>query len=281
MKAIHDDYITRSTKIIFNYALPVLVFQKMLHIEGFSGEAVVGVALFLGMTILVMILTLLLMAGCESAIRGSVVQGAFRGNLAILGLAVVQNLFGALEIGYMILLIAVTMPIYNLLAIMVLGHTAQRSWLGTLKSTGINLIRNPLIWGIGGGSLCNLLNITFPKPVIDSLANFSSIALPLALIGIGGSLQLKSLIDGAKYWSVSTFMKLIFLPGGILLAGHALSLDSALLRVIVIAGAEPAAVSSYVMAEGFGADVRLAGEIVTITTLISAASITLWAMILL
>lgn len=281
MKAINADYITQSTKIVFNYALPVLVFQKMLHIEGFSDEIVVGVALFLGMTVLVMILTWFLMARCVPAIRGSVVQGAFRGNLAILGLAVVQNLFGVLEIGYMVVLIAVTMPTYNLLAIIVLGHDAQRSWLGTLKSTGINLIRNPLVWGIGGGSLCNLLNITFPKPVIDSLANFSSLTLPLALIGIGGSLQLKSLIHGAKYWSVSAFMKLILLPGGILLAGHALSLDTALLRVVVLAGAGPTAFSSYVMAEGFGADVRLAGEIVTITTLISAASITLWAMILL
>lgn len=281
VKAVNDDFITKATRIVFNYALPVLVFQKMLNFTGFSRDIAAGLLVYFFVIILVTAASWLIMKNSPSDVRSSVVQGSFRGNIAIIGLAVIESLFGGLETGYFVVLVAAAMPVHNFMAIIVLDQDAKSKGFRGIAYIGKNLVRNPIIWGTAAGAVCNLLGIVFPEPVNDSLTNLSSLTLPLALIGIGGSLRLRSLVHGMKYWSFSSFMKLVTIPVCIFLISRALSLDEAVLRVLVIAGAGPAAIGCYVMAEGFGADARLAGEIITVTTLASTITITLWAMVLL
>lgn len=277
---IDEDYISKTTNIIFNFAMPVMVFQKMLVIEAVPPGLIKAIVIFLAATVLLIISSWLITFRVKTSVRGSVVQGAFRCNLAIIGLAVVQNTMGETAAAYTMVLIAVTMPFYNLASIIILGYRSGQKGFKVITKVIGQLFRNPLIWGIFLGLTFNLLKISVIEVASTSLSYFSRITLPLALIGIGGSLQMKSLIHGRLYWSLSCFAKLLILPAITYALCSLFEIDPFIRGILVISAASPTAVSTFAMADVFGADSRLAGEIVSVSTIMSVLSLSMWILIL-
>ena len=104
--------------------------------------------------------------------------------------------------------------------------------------------------------------------------------MPLALIGIGGSLQIKSLIHGRLFWSLSCVNIIIILPVITWFLCGLFDIDPVIRTVQVISAASPTAVSTVAMADGFGADSRPAGEIISVSTVASVLSLSMWILIL-
>ncbi|MFH2113505.1 MAG: AEC family transporter, partial [Spirochaetota bacterium] len=121
-----------------------------------------------------------------------------------------------------------------------------------------------------------LLEINLPSVVVNSMGYISRLTLPLALISIGGSLNMKSLMSRKLLWTGASAIKLLVLPVLVWLAARAFSITGDTLVILVVFAACPTAVTSFVMAEALGADGELAGEIVSATTLFSMFTMTFW-----
>ncbi|OHD78696.1 MAG: hypothetical protein A3J97_05825 [Spirochaetes bacterium RIFOXYC1_FULL_54_7] len=273
---IGESFISTSSVLVYRLVLPVMLFQEISEVDGIPAELYLGMAVLAGITILVFIVTWALFYRMPGPTKGSMVQGGFRGNVTILGLAVIESSYGSSAIQIAVVFLITTMPLFNLLAIIVLSHSSGHQEGNVAAKVLGEVIRNPLIWAILLGLPFGLLDITLPGVVVSSMDYISRLTLPLALIGIGGSLKLKSLMSRKLLWSGASVIKLLVLPALVWLAALAFSITGDTLVAMVIFAACPTAVTSFVMAEALGADSELAGEIVSATTLFSMFTMTFW-----
>lgn len=107
----------------------------------------------------------------DKAERGEFIQAAYRSSAAILGIAFVKNIYG--EATMAALMIVGTVPLYNIIAVIVLSLTAsttdgisKTNRKALLIKTLKNVVTNPIILGIVVGMLWSFLKI--PQPVILS-----------------------------------------------------------------------------------------------------------------
>ncbi len=277
---LNDDFIKKSNKIIFTFALPATLFQKMRSIESVPSELFGGIGVFLAATIITVFVTWIILRKYEHPMRASALQGSFRSNVAIVGLAVVQNLLSDSGVAVAIVVIAFTMPVYNILCIIVLGDHSEQKPHQVLLNVIIKLIKNPLFLSLAAGLLFSLIKIPVHSVIDSSLNYLSRMTLPLALLCVGGSLQLSSLIHGRVLWGVSSLMKLVLLPLLVFAACRLLNYSNEMTAVLVLLAGNPTAVSTFAMADGFGADTRLAGEIISVTTIFSIITMSLWIAVL-
>jgi predicted permease len=100
-------------------------------------------------------------------------------------------------------------------------------------------------------------------------------ALPLALLIIGGSLKTAS-TRRIQLVGVSTIMKLLVLPLTGFLIFRYLGVGTAQTETAVILLASPSATVTYVMASEMGGKPELAATAVTVSTVVSIITYTLW-----
>jgi malonate transporter and related proteins len=276
-KAVIDEsFISTSSVLVYRLVLPVMLFQRMSVVESIPPGLYRGVVVFVGATMLVYLGTWAAFRKLEGPRLGSMVQGGFRGNVTILGLAVIESSYGSAAMQIAAVFLVFLMPFFNLIAVVILSHTSGRQQGNIAGKVLGEVVRNPLMWGILLGLPFGLLDITLPGMVVNSMGYVSRLTLPLALIGIGGSLNMKNLMGRKLLWSGASAIKLLVLPALVWLLARAFSITGDTLVTLVIFASCPTAVTSFVMAEALGADSELAGEIVSATTLFSMFTMTFW-----
>ncbi len=268
-----DGFLQVGNKFGFKVTLPVLLFQNIRTSQ--MGDVFNGG--LIAFTVIAILLTAV--AACAGTMlvvkdnrrRGAVVQGIFRSNFVLFGVPLALNMFGESALGVTSMLVAVVIPLFNVLAVILLtvfapqGDKKQIRLLPILKG----IITNPLIIGVAAGLLFSGLRIPLPQFLNSAVEDVAAIATPLALIVLGGQFELKSLRSNAKALSAVTACRLLVVPGVILAAAALLGYRGPELGALLVIFASPTAVSSYIMAENMGSDGELAGQIVVSTTLFS------------
>lgn len=191
------------------------------------------------------------------------VQGAYRGNLVIVGLAIISNLYGNDGIGKASLILAFMLPLYNVLAVIIL--TVPMEKVRSEKIKGI--IFNPIILAVLFALPFSYFNISIPR-VLNTTGNFlAEVALPLALIGIGGSLNFGNIKRASALAFTSSAIKLIAIPVVLTFGAYQLGYTGLDLGIMFILFACPTAIVSFIMADAMGCNSKLAGDIVIISTI--------------
>lgn len=276
-----DNFISVSNKFNFNVTLPILLFQDM---SNSNIREKMDIKFVLYCAIVTSLCFFLIWIGAKIFIKdkdiiGSFVQGSFRGSAAVLGTALIQNMYG--NSGMAPLMMISVVPLYNIYSVIVLTLNAKhRTKDDGIKKAFINVCKNPIIIGILSGFLFSYLEIPIPDIVNKTLKNFSSIATPLALIAIGAGFEGTKALKKFKPTIASSFIKLIlqtiiFLPIAIIMGFR----DEKLIAILIMLSS-PSTVSCYIMAKNMDNDDVLASSIVVVTTLASAFTITAFIYIL-
>ena len=212
---------------------------------------------------------------------GAFAQGAFRGNTALLGAALLQSICGSQAYAPLIILAAV--PVYNVLSVVVLsleaggGGTLDRTRvLGALKQVA----RNPILLGILAGMPFALTGRSIPLPADKVLSMLGGLASPLSLLVIGAGFRWQAALEKRRTTLLAALVKLVLLPAAALPPAAALGFRGEALVALLVMSGTPSAVSSYIMAENMGNDGVLANGIVAVTTLLSAVTLTGWIFLL-
>lgn len=206
--------------------------------------------------------------------QGVMVMNVYRSNFVLFGIPIVQMIFGDGNLGITSMLIAVVVPIYNILSVIVLElYRGGGIKLGKILK---GIITNPLIIGsfLGIGFL--LLGWKLPTPLLSTVADLGKVATPLALIILGAMFEPQNVKNNAKLLVVTITTRLVIVPLVFLSLAVWLGYQGVELISLMIVFAAPNAVSSYSMAEAMGADGELASQGLLLTTCFSILTIFLW-----
>ncbi|MCU0806806.1 MAG: AEC family transporter, partial [Candidatus Contendobacter sp.] len=204
--------------------------------------AVVIVALLLGMTALVCVLRPWLKV--DGPAFTSVYQGVIRFNTYV-GLAVVLAVFQADGGTVAALVMAIMIPLINVLCVLVL--TVHAGGSATMAGVARGLLTNPLILGCLTGIGLNLSGIGLPWGSAAVLEILARAALPLGLLAVGAGLRLEGLARPGLLAAASA-LKLVALPA--LAAGLCWVMQPGRLEtaVLVTFAALPGAPTAYILA---------------------------------
>ncbi|GMQ59033.1 AEC family transporter [Vallitalea sediminicola] len=278
-KLINDEFVKKSTKIVFKVSLPCMIFQSVSGVntkELFSTE-IINLILFLFITNIVLFLLSILLAKrivVDLRARGPFVQGIVRTNFVIIGYSLIMNLFGDIALAKAALLTAFLVPMYNIMAVIALTiFLPKEKSQNNVKITLVNLAKNPLIISIFVGLIFASLHIELPVFIHNTIEYTGTLTLPLSLICIGAFFSWDKVKDNFNYALIATFLKTIVNPLIILTIAYYLGFRGDNLGIILISVASPTAISSFAMSDAMDNDSQLAAAIIILTTAFSIISI--------
>jgi len=275
LKVIDESFIAVGSKLVFTITLPALVFMSIAQMDfqavfnpGQLTYVVIGTLLTYGV-----IWVLAARWIKDPRDLGVFIQGAFRSNFGIIGLAVSFNLFGQSGLAQASLLLALVIPLYNVMAIVCIMLPLRKERSLNLASAGIEILKNPLIIAVVLALPVSYFAIPLPEVVATTGRYFANLTLPLALLTIGGTLSMKSLRDSSVMATWATATKLLLLPLFLTLGAWLAGFRGQELTLMMVLFACPTAAASFVMAKAMGGNAQLAANIVLTTTLGSVITI--------
>ncbi len=278
MKLVDSKFMSTVNMLTFKVFLPIKIFGEIYYAERTDSFDLKFFSYCLGMNLLIAIIAYF---GTKLAVKdrfkqGAIVQGIFRSNFVLLGLAIVDNMFGATGVMQVTMVMPFVIALYNILGVVVLVNMAPDKQnqnkidiLDILK----NIIKNPLIISTIIGFLFLLFNIKLPEFIGYTIDDLSSIATPLALLSIGGLFNFSSSWKNLKYSVITTILRLVIIPLVGVVIAILLGFRNEQLAVILILLGTPTAVASTAMTKSMGGDFQLNADIVMMTTLFSGFTI--------
>lgn len=277
---IDSAFVNTASALVFKATLPTLIFMSLIHAD-------LEVALNLKLMVFFILATLgqLLLSWFWATQRvpyedrGVYIQGAFRGNCGVVGLALAAAMYGSYGLSAGGVLLGVVILTYNILSVIVLTafHPGKRTdW----RSLLINVAKNPLIISVLLAVPFAAFSIPLPGWVDTSGNYFASLTLPLALICIGATLSVSSLRKGHQVALGSSLMKMVVLPCLSTLAAWWVGFSGRELGLLFLFFASPTAAASFVMVKALGGNTSLAANIIAVTTLMASLTVTVGIFVL-
>jgi len=283
VKLGNDAFFSASNKISFKVLLPVMLF---INIYDAAGTEIFDWRFVALPAVCVLVLTAILCVLVPVLVKdrkkiGAIIQAIFRSNYLLFGTPLVRNMFGEEALWVTSILMPVIIPLFNILAVFVLTiYISEKRGKQVYLDTLIKIFKNPLIIGAVLGFVVSALEIQVPKVLYSTMDTLSSLATPLALIALGGSLQLSSMKTNLKYIIPAAAGKLMLVGMVMIPIAVAMGYRGSHIGALLALSSSPTAVSSYVMAEQSGNDGVLAGQLVAITTMASVITMFFWILIL-
>lgn len=206
--------------------------------------------------------------------RGAMIQAIYRSNFVIMGIPIAVNMYGHGNLAVTAMMVAVIVPIYNVLAVVTLEVFRG----GTLDFAGIlkKVLTNPLILGAAAGLLSVLTGLKLPAVLEDVVGDMASVATPLALVILGASIDFKSIRKCGRNLVVCVAARLVIVPVIGLTAAALLGFRDIAFVTLIAMFAAPTAVSSFTMAQSMDSDGQLAGNCVIFSTAFACFTMFLW-----
>ena len=260
--------------VCFKCLLPVLLFYNVATadiFEVFNGKLIIYASLCACAICGILFLIVPLFVKDKKR-RGVMIQGTFRSNFLLFGVPLGLSIGGDKGAVLAAVVASFYVPVINMLSVISL-YAFSDAKNKNLKSALIGIIKNPLI--IGGVSglifslIRNYIGFEIPTMIDTTLFNIKSTATPLAFLILGGDLKFGNMFRNIKFSMFSVIGKIILIPAVMLTVSSLLGFDKLEMAILVAVFATPNAVSSYAMARNYEADYDLAGDIITLGTLLS------------
>ncbi|WP_046078940.1 AEC family transporter [Halomonas sp. HG01] len=270
---IDQAFVNTASSLVFKATMPTLLFLSILRAEPGRTLNLELVGFYLGISTLAFgLIWLWALPRCRHEDRGVFVQGAFRGNCGIVGLALAASMYGDLGLslgGLMAGAIIVLNLVLSAIVLAVYSPTISSHPLAILK----DVATNPLILGILAALPLTYMRVELPAWLMTSGDYLASLSLPLALICIGGGLSVSAVKQSSALSLEASLWKVLLMPAlGVLLA-LPMGFRGPELGILFLFLGSPSAAVAYVMARGAGANAELAASIIVVSTLISLFTI--------
>lgn len=279
---VNDTFAGYLNGFVFKFALPIHLFQSLAGADFYAvWDMNIIVFSFVATALSIGIMLLFARGLKDRSLRAEFVQAGYRSSQALLGAALMQNVYT--DTSALSLILIGSVPLYNVAAVVLLtlmapegGHMDRKMVGKTLKG----VLTNPIILAIAVGMVWSLLRIPQPLILRKVVSSIAPTATPLGLIALGASIDLKKAAACWKPTVAATFLKLVgfaalFLPVAVWLGYR----NEALLALLVML-ASPTTISSFPMARSMGHDGTLTSGAVVLTTVCSAFAFTGWLYLL-
>ena len=282
---ISDDVLGGMNRLAYWVGLPCLLLHKIAA----ASFAEAGSFDTFWLVLIGMLASLAVGGAVAWAVRmrraqvGAFLQAAFRGNLAFVGLAVVLSAFSALQgagpdtLGRaeraVVLTLGPIVPVYNVAAVLVLLACSHKLGARTVRTMSLQVATNPLLIASAAGLAVSLSGWSFPGAVQRTLETVGQLALPLALLCVGGKIASAKLGGRAGLPLLAAVIKVTVGPVVGFFAARWIGVGPVETSAALILLACPTAVASYVLSEQLGGDSALSAGAVVVSTVLSVISL--------
>ncbi len=275
------NFLREANRLTYWLGLPALLFSQLAG----SFQEAAGAKPMLGAMVTATVLTIVTGYLAAWALRvpeaaaGTFVQGAFRGNLAFVGLPIIFTLpdaplgAGLTVRSAAVITVAPMMVFYNVAAVVVLllsqhpiSWKMVRPFLKQLATTP------PLLATIAGVSFA-LMGWKLPASVDQTFASLGEMALPLGLLGVGGAIVTSRLGGAWRRPLSAALVKTVAGPALGWAVGRGVGLGALELKMVLILMACPAAIVSYTMALEMKGDEAIASGAIVLSVLTSLVTL--------
>ena len=274
IKLWNENFLKIANQVCFKCLLPVLLFYNVATaniFEVFNLKLIIYVCLCACILcgILFLIVPLFIK---DKKRRGVMIQGTFRSNFLLFGVPLGLSIGGNEGAVLAAVVASFYVPVINMLSVISL-YVFSESENKSIKSALLGIVKNPLIIGGVSGLIFSLIRnsigFEIPTMIDTTLFNIKSAATPIAFMILGGDLKFKNMLKNIKVSSLSVLGKVVLIPAIMLILSALLGFDKLEMAILIAVFATPNAVSSYAMARNYEADYELAGEIITLGTMLS------------
>lgn len=276
IKLFSDKFYKELNTFIFQISLPCLLFEKVSQSQVsdlFSSRLpILAIILTLITSFLAWVIAKKTMKAADIPVF---VQGCYRSNFAIIGLTIANQLFGKQGLISASVLLGLMIPVFNIIAVWCLSSFKKSNL--SAKTLFLDVAQSPLTIATGLGFVCSYFQTFPPDAALSVIQKLSAITLPLALISLGAKMNLRPQANTSTYGALACCgLKLIIIPIGFVVVGVNFELPPLELAILFLFAASPTSIASYVMTEAYGANSRMMGDVVMLSTLFSALTISIW-----
>jgi predicted permease len=274
---LSNDFWTGAEKLSYFVLLPLLLFKSMA--ESQSAPLVETLPLALSLCLVYVLMTAATFASWRFFPKSaplspigfaSYAQGALRFNNFV-GIPIVVSLFGTQGLSLYAIVLAVCIPISNIITVVIMVHycgDGQINWSKIFK----NIALHPLIVATLAGLLVQQSGISLGI-VMKTVALLAPASLPIGLLCVGAAIDLGHVKKSATVLAFASTLKLAVFPVMMGISCWLLKVPPLPTSVALIFAGLPCATSSYVVAKQMGADADLMASITGVATV--AALLTL------
>jgi predicted permease len=295
IKLFNDEFIGTSSKLVYNYLLPALIFLGVYDIDITQQVDYGFIILFtLGITFFMFFITLIIVLFVKDrSQRGVILQASFRSNFTIVGLAIAYSLGGESALAIASIIGAISIPLSNSLAVVSLSLFTDNKI--SVKKIGLNVIKNPLTIAIIVGFILLFLKIWIynstghdPQYYVPFLYTFiqsiAGVTTTFALLILGAQLNFKQISGSKLLITLGVVLRIVIAPlvgfGVLFLFFKDFATSPEFVLALIPLLAAPVAVTSAIMAKELNNDDTLASSIVVISTIGSIFTIFIICLIL-
>ena len=302
-----EDFTVAADRFTFRVTLPVLLFTDIATADLSGGYDIRFMLFCMGVSCAAFFL---IWGGAALFLRekektGAFVMASFRGSAAVLGIALVKNIYGST--GLAPLMVVSVVPFYNAFSVIILTLYAKRDSAANATEAGtesaaanatadgtaepakakipfgkilFEIVTNPLILAVALALPFSFFGWKIPAIPGKVLSNLSAIATPFALVILGAGFTFRAASKHVTLTAVASFIKVVLLPLLFVPAAIWFGFRDEALVAIAVMLASPSTVACYIMARNMKNDAQLVSSIVMVTTLVSSVTITAMIFIL-
>lgn len=277
--AIKREDVPKLNKLVFRWFMPVMLFYNIYTSE-LSRAVQPKLLAFTALCVLCaygLSLGYVLLTEKDKNKRGVKIQGLYRSNFVIIGIPLAAQLVEGADLGPVVVLIAVVVPMFNVLAVVTLEvFNGNKPKPGQLL---LDILKNPLILGTAAGLALLLLNIRLPEAVVSAARQIGSATNPLLLFLLGAFFEFGGLRRYIKDLVEVCLGRLVVMPGIFLTLAYLAGIrDVEFAGMIAIFGSATA-IASFTMVQQMGGDAELAGDIVVASSALCCFTLFMWSLL--
>lgn len=270
-------------KLVLNYALPAALFLSIVKAD--REVLFADLQLTLVSTLVILAVFLWSYFGCYKFFRHTRKEAAVCALIAgsptigFLGFAVLDPMFGATTTTGLVVAIvaivvnAITIPI----GLWLLNPAADSSATAGQKPSNafVSAIRQPVVWAPVLAVIFVLTGIRIPAELDPSFELIAKANSGVAVFAAGLTLSAQKFVFDKEIW-YNTFVKLLLMPGALLLVGLLVGIEGEKLQMLVMAGALPPAFSGIIIGSRYQTYVRVGTSSLAISTFLFMLSAPFW-----
>lgn len=268
IKVFDLDFLDKANSFAFKVLLPTLLFYN-IYKSNISESVNVKFVLYsvsLALAVIGVALIIVLKYEKSNRNRGILLQGLYRSNFVLFGVPISKNLFGEANLAPVTTLVAIIIPLYNFLAVIILdGFSNDKS---DYKKTFFSIIKNPIIIGSLLGILFSHFGIKLPRFAEGVVEDLAGMASPLAIMVLGGEIEIRSISKNLRHITFVSIGRLIVIPFITLAISVLFGYRGVELGALFSMFASSCGVTGYTMALQYECNSELAGQLVFVTTML-------------
>ncbi len=278
---IIDQSILPSLKrLLFNFAIPILLFRSVSTAELTDGNIITILAsYYIPVTLLYIAAVIISIYIFRiSASDGAIVAMAccFSNNLLI-GFPIIDAMWSEVSHGPFFIILSMHAAYLWLLSILTINISKQQglSWYMLITNVLQKTILNPIVLALLLGIAWRMVIAPeLPRMVDGFMRMIAQMATPLALIMLGVQMHTVSKQDQPDKLSHSAFitiMKIILLPCLVFIfTKYVFALDANIVRTLTVMAVAPVGVNAYLLALNYQSQVRKVAFSIFVSTIISS-----------